>query len=44
MLVIDICKINKNKIIRNKIGNFAFENKKKEKIRRNYVETSQKDH
>ena len=25
-------------------GNFAFENKKKEKLRRNYVETSKKDH
>ena len=30
--------------MRNKLGNFAFENKKKEKIRKNYVETSEKNH
>lgn len=30
--------------MRNKMGNFAFENKKIEKIRKNYVETSKKDH
>ena len=29
-----IRKVNKNKVMRNKISNFAFENKKKEKIRK----------